>query len=113
MGLDDVVMPTDVVEGSVVRLHVRPLHLPGGYDHEIRFVRIDAANRAVVTEEHGGVIRHWRHRLTVEPLDRGHSRYTDTVDIDAGLLTPAVWGFARAFYQYRHGRWRRLLAGAG
>jgi hypothetical protein len=110
VGLDEVELPGQIREGSVIRMHVRPLHLPGGYDHEIRFVHMDELNRSAMTEERGGAIRRWRHRITVEPLDAGHCRYTDNVDIDAGLLTPAVWAFASAFYRYRHGRWHKLLA---
>jgi ligand-binding SRPBCC domain-containing protein len=110
IGLDNVVLPADIREGTVIRMHVRPLHLPGGYAHEIRVVHLDDVNRSAMTEEHGGVIHRWRHRITVETLDAAHCQYTDNVDIDAGLFTPAIWAFARAFYRYRHGRWRRLLA---
>ncbi len=36
------------------------------------------------------------------------SRYSDVIDIDAGILTPLVWGFAHLFYHYRQMRWRKL-----
>ena len=56
------------------------------------------------------MIRRWHHTLHVEPVDGDatRSRYSDTVDIDAGLFTGAVAGFSLGIYKYRHRRWHRL-----
>jgi hypothetical protein len=59
----------------------------------------------------GQFTRRWDHRLLVEGLPGNRSRYTDTVDIDAGLMTAVTWLFAWAVFSWRHRRWRRLLAG--
>jgi len=48
--------------------------------------------------------------MRVEALSGNRSRYTDHVDISAGLLTPGVWLFASLFYRARQQRWKRLLA---
>jgi hypothetical protein len=44
----------------------------------------------------------------VEPLADGTSRYSDTVDVDAGRLTGAVAFFGTLLYRYRQRRWKRL-----
>ncbi len=53
------------------------------------------------------LIRKWDHLITIE---RGPDRtlYRDELDLDAGLLTPFVWLFARGFYAHRQRRWRQL-----
>jgi hypothetical protein len=57
----------------------------------------------------GALIRVWDHRIKVEPMRQG-CRYTDRIEIDAGLLTPAIWLFAVVFYRHRQRRWRRLVS---
>jgi hypothetical protein len=86
--------------------------LPFSY-HHITVASIDDDARAVASDEHGGVIRTWRHDVTVTPIDETACRYDDRIDIDAGILTPVVAAYARLFYRYRQHRWRalaRLLA---
>lgn len=81
--------------------------------HTVRVIEGDEAKGEACTEEHGGPLRRWRHRLTAEPVDGNSCRYTDEVDIDAGWLTPVAAATARRFYRYRHRRWRapcRVLA---
>ncbi len=86
--------------------------LPFSY-HHITVASIDDDARAVASDEHGGVIRTWRHDVTVTPIDETACRYDDRIDIDDGILTPVVAAYARLFYRYRQHRWRalaRLLA---
>lgn len=54
------------------------------------------------------LIKRWDHWITVEPDSHGGTRYRDTVDVDAGLLTPFVWALAQLFYRHRQRRWRAL-----
>ena len=76
--------------------------------HRIRFATIDDRRRLLRSDEGGGLIRSWRHDITVEPLPGGRTRYTDTIRIDAGALTAVVAAFAHAFYRARQRRWRVL-----
>jgi hypothetical protein len=76
--------------------------------HHLRIAAIDDAARQLLSDEHGGVVRTWRHMITVTPASADRSDYVDTIEIDAGVLTPVVVGFARVFYRYRQRRWRRL-----
>lgn len=76
--------------------------------HRITIERIDHASRTMCSDEGGGLIRSWRHRITVTPAGPGRCRYEDEIDIEAGVLTPAISAFAAAFYRLRQRRWRRL-----
>ena len=81
--------------------------LPLGTQH-IRFVRVDHDRMRAETEEHGGLVRSWRHVLFVVDEGDDTCTYTDHVQLDAGALTPLVHAFARLLYRHRHRRWRRL-----
>ena len=66
--------------------------------------------RSLRDDGRSAMIRRWDHRMTVEPLPDGRTRYTDHLEIEAGVLTPAAWAFARLFYAHRQRRWRALVA---
>lgn len=84
--------------------HVIPLHR-----HTTLITQVDPVERALRTEEHGGIVRSWRHTLHAEPLPDGRTRYSDTVEIDGGIFTPLLVAFAHAAYRYRQRRWHRLV----
>lgn len=102
-GRADPVVEGERGTGWLLLGHVVPLHR-----HTIEVVRVDDAARRLETEESGGPLRRWHHVLEVEPLGPGRCRYTDTVELDAGPLTPVAAASARALYRYRHRRWREL-----
>jgi hypothetical protein len=70
--------------------------------------RIDPMAGEMQTREHDPLVRRWDHRIQVEPLAAGECRYTDDIEIDAGVLTLPVWLFAQWFYRHRQRRWRRV-----
>lgn len=72
-------------------------------------IKLDATAQQLLDAGEGTLITQWHHLITVTPVSSTRARYTDTVDIKAGLLTPIVWGFAQVFYRHRQRRWRRLL----
>lgn len=57
----------------------------------------------------GDLVSRWDHMITIESAGPSRCRYTDEVDVSAGVLTPFVWAFARIFYAHRQRRWRRLV----
>jgi hypothetical protein len=59
---------------------------------------------------HSPLIRTWDHWIFIEPLGASACRYTDRVDIAAGLLTPMIGLFAKIFYGHRQRRWQKLVA---
>lgn len=81
--------------------------------HHLAVVAIDDDQRVLISDEHGGLVRIWRHTLALTEIDDTSCRYEDRIDIGAGILTPVVALYARVFYRYRQRRWRalaRLLA---
>lgn len=92
-------------QGWLLLFHVLPLHR-----HTIEVVAVDEADRTIRSHEHGGALRRWDHTLHVEPISEQGCRYSDTVEIDAGVLTPLVARCGVGIYRYRHRRWRRLVA---
>lgn len=59
---------------------------------------------------HGSLMSRWDHMITVEPINASTCRYTDEVEVEAGVLTPFVAAFAHLFYRHRQRRWRKLVA---
>jgi hypothetical protein len=68
----------------------------------------DGTTRFIRDNGYGPLIRRWDHRIAITPGEGGTTRYIDRVDIDAGVLTPLIAGFARLFYAHRQRRWRAL-----
>lgn len=89
--------------GWLFLFHVIPLS-----KHTILLERVDDSARTMRSREHGGMLKVWNHTLHVEPLADGRSRYSDTVEIDAGGLTAAVARVSVGIYRYRQRRWRKL-----
>jgi hypothetical protein len=80
------------------------------------FKRIDPQRFEIQTHESDPLVKRWDHLIHIQPLKDTRCRYSDRIEIDAGLLTLLVWTFAVAFYHYRQFRWqgvaRRRQAGA-
>ena len=74
----------------------------------ISIVRVDPGSRTIVTNEHGGVIRLWNHTLHVEAIDANHSRYSDTLEVDAAALTSVAAAIVNLIFAYRQRRLRHL-----
>lgn len=112
LGLPDAgAWPEEQREGLEVRGRLRFFHLGPGWMHEIRVVSVDERRRELRTAERGGFVEVWNHLLKVEPICGGRSRYTDEIEVRAGVLTPVVWALAHLFYRYRQARWRALARG--
>lgn len=54
------------------------------------------------------LIKKWDHWITIAPDGKGGTRYSDDVEILAGIMTPLIWAFAQVFYWHRQRRWRGL-----
>jgi hypothetical protein len=104
--LDEI--PEDWGVGLAVRVRLFFFHVIPAWKHEIRIVRIDEAAREIYTNERGGPVRHWNHRIKIESRSAGRCRYTDEIEIRAGPITPLVAGFSQVLFRYRQSRWRKL-----
>ncbi|WP_433197162.1 hypothetical protein ACQP1G_00240 [Nocardia sp. CA-107356] len=82
--------------------------------HHLRLVRLDAYE--IYTNEWGGPLRTWNHRLTFEPITESSCRYTDEIEVDSGLRGIGTRIFVHLLFRHRHRRWRQLatvLASSG
>ncbi|MFM7403023.1 MAG: hypothetical protein ACKO1N_02775 [Erythrobacter sp.] len=68
----------------------------------------EADTRFIRDNGYSPLIKRWDHWIAVRPEPGGLTHYTDRVEIEAGLLTPLIAGFARLFYAHRQRRWRAL-----
>jgi hypothetical protein len=78
-------------------------------EHIVTFTEIDHERLLIRTTEQGGPVTQWDHTMTLEPVGADRTRYTDSLELRAGLLTGIVWLFAFFFYRHRHRRWLLLL----
>jgi len=79
-------------------------------NHFVTFTCINEDAGILITSEHGGHIKSWKHVMTVKELPNGHCEYRDHVTIKAGWRTPMIWLFAQVFYRHRHRQWKKMLA---
>jgi hypothetical protein len=99
-------------EGMTVGFRLRIFGvLPLGI-HKIRIEMFDRRSFTVQSVEGNKMVPLWNHKITLEPKSADNALYTDEVEIGAGLLTPFVCLWARAFYRHRQKRWVRLLGKA-
>ena len=77
--------------------------------HHLHIARIDDTTRIMSSREHGGLISVWNHDIEVVPIGQGACRYTDRIEIEAGIVTSLVVLYARWFYRMRQRRWRALV----
>lgn len=100
--------PVQWREGQSHTMRLWFFHVIPGWRHMLRFCRIDDARREILTSEAGGPVRTWNHLISVEPAGETACRYSDAIEVRAGLLTPLVALYARLIYRYRQRRWRKL-----
>jgi hypothetical protein len=77
--------------------------------HRIRVVSIDRKENKIESSESGLLARVWNHTILFRQTERKVVHYTDIIEIEAGLLTPFIWGFEHLFYRHRQRRWKQLF----
>jgi hypothetical protein len=77
--------------------------------HTIRIVMVDRDRGEIRTRETGVMTPVWNHTIRIAPVGDRRTRYSDEVELHAGVRTPLVWLFAQFFYRHRQRRWRKLL----
>jgi hypothetical protein len=74
-------------------------------------VRRDDERRVLESREFGSLIRNFHHRLEVESLGDSEARYSDHLDLDAGLFTILLLPTFVSMYERRHEqRLKRVLS---
>ena len=83
------------------------------WKHKLKIVAggpLDDGGFEIYTNETSGPVRVWNHRLTFRPTGAETCRYTDQIEIPAGLLGLGTKLFVNSFFRYRHRRWLKLLS---
>lgn len=101
--------PEEVHEGQEIQTRILFFHLIPAWRHHLRLVRVDEKRREILFQERGGFIGAWNHRIHIEPENTVRCRYTDEIEIRAGIVTPLAWAFAHLSLRYRQLRLRRLI----
>jgi len=101
--------PGEFYEGQEIDTRFVFFHIFPAWKHYLRVVRLDNNSKELYSNEKGGPIKIWNHLIKIEPEADQSCKYTDQIEIKAGLLTPFVWGYAHIFYRYRQHRWKKLI----
>jgi len=99
-------MPESLRPGEELSARIYWLLVLPGWIHTLRLVSVTPTE--IYSNERGGMVRKWNHRLTFDPTSESSCRYTDEVDIEAGVFTSLVAAFARVTYRWRQRRWRQI-----
>ncbi len=107
---NDKPLPEKWAVGEEYRLRISLFGLIplGRHTIAIDDIRLDAWT--IVSREHGRLARVWNHLIKIEPIDESRIRYTDEIEIQAGILTGLIWIFAHVFYRHRQRRWKKLFS---
>lgn len=98
--------------GQTYELTLRFLGLLPLGRHDITIIEIDPKKNRIVSSESGKLAKTWNHTIEFTEVSQDKIKYTDEVEIRAGLLTVPIWLFAHIFYRHRQRRWQNLLTKA-
>lgn len=95
-------LPSGRIHGDQrLQVHVSLFGLLPYQPYTMVVAACDDAAMTFLSEEQGAGVKSWRHRLAVCPTGWGCS-VLETIEIEAGLLTPAFAAWARFMYRRRH-----------
>ena len=102
-------LPTGVLsEGQVAEFEISAFGIMPWSPYQVEVVEVSAAERRFVSHENGGMIKLWRHVMTIEETPTG-ARQSDVIEIDAGFMTWFVVILAKRMYAKRDAPRRALL----
>ena len=74
----------------------------------INIETVDHDSFFMQTREFDSLVDVWDHEIRVRKTTNGQTKYSDTIEIKAGIFTPLVCLFAKWFYRHRQNRWKKL-----
>lgn len=77
--------------------------------HTINIIKIDKTSREIVSNEYNQTVTIWNHYINMEEITPNSIKYTDTVDLYAGWLTPIIAWWTVRFYKHRQRKWRNII----
>lgn len=106
--LDDGELPEQWLVGTE-KFRVLLWNVIPAWVHTVHIKHVDDDIHHIDTHETGGLIKRWDHDMKLDEVDENSCRYTDSLDLDVGWITPLAWVMAKAYYRYRHWRWKKLV----
>lgn len=82
--------------------------LPMG-KHTIRIESMNEQTHEIQSREYNTLVPVWNHLVKIEPVDDKSVRYTDEIDLYAGILTGFVAWWSSCFYRHRQKQWAIIL----
>jgi hypothetical protein len=100
---------TEWRKGETLRFKLRVFgFIPLGI-HSIRAEEMDRVAFIIRSREGNRFVPVWNHTITLKPSGGSFTEYTDTIELDAGLLTGVVSIWSTAFYRHRQKKWIKML----
>lgn len=99
----------DLFTGQVADVRVSLFGVLPSQPYRMKVLLRDDATLSVHSTEHGAGVKRWEHRFQVIPTDAG-CRLVESIEIEAGILTPLFARWARFLYTRRHPARLALLA---
>jgi len=96
-------------EGQISRFRLKLFGFISLGTHTINVIQFDKERLSVYTNERNKTVPVWNHRILIEKINENKTLYTDEVEIFAGLITPFVYIWSKAFYKHRQKKWIDLL----
>ncbi|MEO1564353.1 MAG: SRPBCC family protein [Pseudomonadota bacterium] len=95
-------LPTgQIFEGQRIKVGVSLFNFFPYQPYEMEVVEFDPNRHYFRSHERGAGVRSWEHQLKLDETQSG-CRLLETVEIDAGILTPAFKAWAAWVYRRRH-----------
>lgn len=82
--------------------------LPMG-KHTIMIERMDKHIHEIQSREYNTLVPIWNHLIKFELINDKSIRYTDEIDLYAGVLTSFVAWWSSLFYKHRQKKWKVIL----
>jgi len=104
--LNEKEMKWEINKGYIFKLFIYGF-IPFG-DHKIILKKLDKENKIILSNEYNKIVKIWNHLIIMENLGENEIKYTDEVEIYAGIFTlfTAIW--AKLFYKHRQKKWKRI-----
>jgi hypothetical protein len=103
-------LPQRLEQGDVLHLKLYLLGFVPFGEHTIRLEHVQAGE--IISSESGTYINVWNHVIKLEKTQQG-LLYRDTLELEAGWLTPIIVIVAKLFYRHRQARWQALAPKLG
>ena len=76
--------------------------------HKIILEILDEKNKIILSKEHNSIVKIWNHKILMENIEENKTKYTDEVEIYAGIFTIFVAVWAKIFYKHRQKKWKKI-----